>query len=217
MMVGTTIEALTPSEAAVVSGVDVRDVNRVFDENILPGRFYKVDRNRIRRVNPDACSFISFYFGAANQLTSEERIRTIATASAKMPDQDAAAREQEWVIRDQFLSIDLAPFLRTVRNRLAKLAVARQLVIEDPGILGGTPVIRNTRIPVYDVAASISAGLPAERILAAYPGLTAEDIELASLYAQANPQRGRPRSSRSLPPRAVIVSTQHTLRRKRAP
>ena len=47
----------------------------------------------------------------------------------------------------------------------AKLDEAHALVVEDPEILSGTPVIRNTRIPVYDVAASVAAGLPMDRIL----------------------------------------------------
>ena len=56
----------------------------------------------------------------------------------------------------------------------ARLDKARALVVEDPEILSGTPVIRNTRIPVYDVAASVAAGLPMERILEDYPASLAK-------------------------------------------
>jgi uncharacterized protein (DUF433 family) len=114
------------------------------------------------------------------------------------------------------LIIDLAPFLKSVHQKLAQLGEARALVIEDPDILGGTPVIRNTRIPVYDVAASVAKGLPMNRILAAYPGLTAEMANLGALYATANPQRGRPRLHSSLSAGALIVSARRTPRRKRA-
>ncbi len=34
------IESLTPSEAAVVAGVSVRDVHRMIDEHILPAALY---------------------------------------------------------------------------------------------------------------------------------------------------------------------------------
>jgi len=212
----TRMESLTPTEAAVVSCVAVRDVNRAIDEKILPESLYKVGRDRTRRFNTNACVFISFYFGAANQLTSEERMRTIAVASARLPKMSVSLPETEWIIRQEFLTIDLVPFLKGVHQRMARLSAARALVIEDAGILGGTPVIRNTRIPVYDVAASVAAKLPMERILAAYPGLKAEMVELAALYAEANPQRGRPRRSPSLPPGAVIVSTRREPRRKLA-
>ncbi len=56
-------------------------------------------------------------------------------------------------------------------------------------MLGGTPVIRGTRVPVYDVAASAAAGIPLDRILAAYPSLDADKVELASVYAEATPTR----------------------------
>ena len=113
------------------------------------------------------------------------------------------------------MTIDLAPFLKSVHQKLAELGEARALVVEDPDILGGTPVIRNTRVPVYDVAASVAAGLPMKRILAAYPGLTAEMAKLAAFYATANPPRGRPREHSSPPDGALIVSTRRTPRRKR--
>jgi uncharacterized protein (DUF433 family) len=60
-------------------------------------------------------------------------------------------------------------------------------------------VIRNTRIPVYDVAASVAAGLPTDRILAAFPGLTGEMVELAALYTTVNPPKARPRDYSSSP------------------
>ncbi len=215
-MTAASLEALTPTEAAVVSSVAVRDVNRVIDEKILPEGLYKVGRDRSRRFSADACAFISFYFMSANQLTSEERMRTIAAASKHLREEPSSKLEKEWIIRQGFLSIDLAPFLRSARQRLARLSAARALVVEDPDILGGTPVIKGTRVPVYDVAASVAAKLPAERILAAYPGLTAEALEMAAFYAEANPQRGRPRRLPSLPTGAVIVSSQRKPRRKMA-
>ena len=73
------------------------------------------------------------------------------------------------------------------------------------------------RVPVYDVPASVAAGISAERILAAYPGLDAEKIELATTFAQAYPPRGRPRTASSeLPTGAVIVSDHRRPRRKKA-
>ena len=107
----------------------------------------------------------------------------------------------------------------TMRNS-ARLDKARALVVEDPGILSGTPVIRNTRIPVYDVAASVAAGLStnnlplkADRILAAYPGLAGEMVELAALYATLSPPKERPRDHSS-PPAVLIISRRRTSHRK---
>lgn len=213
-MTAASMELLTPTEAAVVSGVAVRDVNRVIDESILPGTFYQVSRDRTRRLNAHACTFISFYFQSANQLTAEERMRAIAAASPRLLEKPVSELEKEWTVRQEFLTIDFAPFLRNARQRLARLGEARELVVEDPAVLGGAPVIRNTRIPAYDVAVSVARGLPMERILAAYSGLTAEAAKLAALYAEANPQRGRPRRPSPLPASAVIVSSRRSPRRR---
>jgi uncharacterized protein (DUF433 family) len=80
------------------------------------------------------------------------------------------------------------------------------MVVSDPEILSGTPVIRGTRVPVYDVAASVASGIPIDRILSAYPGLQREHVELATIYAEANPQRGRPRLRTALPPAATVLT-----------
>lgn len=214
-MISTNSEMLTPTEAAVVSSVEVRDVNRVIDESILPKDFYRVNPDRTRRLFADACTFISFYFHAAKSLTAEERLRAIAAATPRLREEPVSRLEMDWTIRLEFLTIDLAPFLKNVHQKLAELGEARAMVVEDPDILSGTPVIRNTRVPVYDVAASVAARLPMKRILEAYPGLTAEMANLAALYATANPPRGRPREHSSLPAGASIVSNRRTPRRRR--
>ncbi|AGG69841.1 Hypothetical protein SM2011_a0286 (plasmid) [Sinorhizobium meliloti 2011] len=53
----------------------------------------------------------------------------------------------------EFLAIDLVPVMRDASERL-DLAAAREIVTASPDVLGGTPVIRGTPVPVYDVAAS---------------------------------------------------------------
>jgi len=215
---------LTPSEAAVVASVTVRDVNRVIDERILPDELYVVANDRTRRFFVDSCVLIAFYFKTAHQLTAEERIKTIADASSRLPSvliKEGSRRNvsrSNWVVREGILTIDLAPFVKSVRGQFAKLQQARELVVEDPEILGGIPVVRNTRIPVYGVAASAAAGISTDRLLAAYPGLTARDVNLAALYAEANPQRGRPRHIPSPSARRVSsVANRRLPRRKRSP
>ena len=116
---------------------------------------------------------------------------------------------------DEFLAVDLNSFVRSVEERWKRLASAEELVTTSPDVLGGTPVIKGTRMPVHDVAASVEAGIPRARILAAYPGLTAEQVDLAALYAQANPPRGRPRGPTPLPTGARVL-TRRVVRRRKA-
>ena len=53
----------------------------------------------------------------------------------------------------------------------------------NPKILGGKPVIKGTRIPVYLILELLSAGYDFKRIIEAYPSLTEEDIKAAVNYA----------------------------------
>jgi len=214
-MIATGQELLTTTEAAVVSRVSVRNVNRTIDEKILPESLFAAGLDSARQLSAEACIFISFYFEAAKRLTSEERMRIIATASKQLSEAPISALEKEWIIRQEFLAIDLSPFLRGARQRLEKLNAARALVVEDPEILSGTPVIRGTRIPAYDIAAFVAAGDSLERILEGYSSLTAEAVELAQLYAEAYPLLGKPRRSPALPVGAVIISYDRVPRKQR--
>jgi uncharacterized protein (DUF433 family) len=87
-----------------------------------------------------------------------------------------------------------------------RLERARAQVIADPEILSGTPVIKGTRVPVYDVAASVVAGIPMEEILSPYPSLNREQVELAALYAETHPPPEGTGRRAALPPGAEIIS-----------
>lgn len=209
---------LTPSEAAVVAGVTVRDINRVIDEKLLPEGFTSdVDG---RRIELAACPLVGFYFRAAKALTAEERLllihRFAERITADMAERPFAGwRKADWSVRDGFLTVSLSDFITEADGRSARLAAAQDMVVEDPAILGGTPVIRGTRIPVHDVAASVAKGMSRERILAAYRGLDETMLDLAVLYAEANPVRGRPRRLAALPADAVVTAERKVARRRR--
>ena len=102
-----------------------------------------------------------------------------------------------------------------VKERLDRLSDAKKMAVSDPGILSGTPVIEGTRVPVYDVAASVEKGTAISDILDSYPGLSPEQVELAALYAKAVPPQGRPKR-RPLPEGAKILADRDVPRRGRA-
>lgn len=79
-------------------------------------------------------------------------------------------------------------------------------ITSDPEILGGTPVIKGTRVPVYDLAASVKAGIPRDRILAAYPTIQEHHLDLAVAYAEANRLALQPRKWPPVVDGAVVKS-----------
>ena len=117
--------------------------------------------------------------------------------------------------QNSFLTIDWEPFVCKVADRLIRLSSAKQMVETSHDVLCGTPVISGTRVPVYDVAASVEKGISIDRILDAYPSLNREQVELATFYAKAVPPRGR-RRKRDLPKGATIIADRRIPRRKEA-
>jgi uncharacterized protein (DUF433 family) len=96
----------------------------------------------------------------------------------------------------EFVTINFDRLLSETLERRDKLEKARAAVECDEDVLGGEPVFKGTRVPVRDVAASVKKGHAKDRILAAYPALREPMLELAVIWADANPARGRPKVSR---------------------
>ena len=194
------IENLTTSEAAIAAGVTVAKINRMIDKRILPKMLYKTSRNRT--VRKDACLWIAFYFETEDVLTAAARVKAMRSG---------LAHKHSWTElrhckfeESRTVQVLLSSIWEDVDRRLSQLRKAQEIVVEDPEILSGTPVIRGTRIPVHDVASLVDAGTPLQELLEIYPTLTQSQFELASIYAKANPQRGRPRRRHF--PRSLTVS-----------
>jgi uncharacterized protein (DUF433 family) len=201
------IETLTTSEAAIAAGVTVAKINRMIDKRILPKMLYKASQNRT--VRKDACLWIAFYFETEDVLTAGARVKAM---------RNALSHNHSWnelrqckFEESRTVQVLLSSIWDDVDRRLSQLRQAQESVVEDPEILRGTPVIRGTRIPVYDVASLVDAGTPLEELRVIYPKLTPSQIELASMYAKANPQRGRPRRRR-LPKNLSVSISKKRLR-----
>jgi uncharacterized protein (DUF433 family) len=183
------LENLTTNEAAIVAGVTVANINRVIDRKILPKKLYSMSQGRT--VRKDACVWIAFYFETADLLTSAARVKTI---------RDGLMHNHSWlelkdcrVEESRTVQVNFLHIWKDVERRLNQLKEAQAMVIEDSEILQGTPIIKGTRIPLFDVASLVDSGTAIEEILKIYPRLKKSQIELASIYAKANPQRGRPK------------------------
>jgi len=65
----------------------------------------------------------------------------------------------------------------------AEEAVMYARIVVDPGILGGKPIVKGTRISVEFLLELFASGATRDDVLKAYPHLTADDIEEALRYA----------------------------------
>ena len=61
--------------------------------------------------------------------------------------------------------------------------MAENLIIIDPEIMMGKPIIRGTRITVETILEKLAAGESEEQLLEAHPRLTREAIQAAFKYA----------------------------------
>ncbi len=64
------------------------------------------------------------------------------------------------------------------------MEVPEEAIVRDPEILGGMPVIKGTRVLVYDLAASVTGGISRDRILSAHPTNEEHHLDLAVAYAK---------------------------------
>lgn len=58
-----------------------------------------------------------------------------------------------------------------------------------PGVRGGKPCIRGTRITVYDILEYLAGGMTESQILADFPSLTQEDIRACLVFAATRERR----------------------------
>ena len=61
---------------------------------------------------------------------------------------------------------------------------AEGLVVSDPGILGGKPVFRGTRLPVDTLFEYLADGLTLDYYLETFPSLTREEAVAVLRYGQ---------------------------------
>lgn len=178
---------MTANEAASVTGVPLRQVNRIIDAGLLEGAVKR--RRNARLLARKALVGLKLAHETADVLTLESRRTVVATA---------IRRPRQLRIRADVVVVDARPAAQAVRSGLDQLTKARRIVSSAPDVLGGTPVFKGTRIPVHDIADMLANGDDPAAIVRAYPRLNEGLVRLAGVYALAYPRRGRPRTK---PPR----------------
>lgn len=175
-------EALSANEAASVTGVPLKQVHRIVDAGLLQGAVE--NRAGARVILGKGLVGLKFAYETAGLLTPEGRRRLVRRL---------LERPGAKTVEENAVTVDLRPMETAIRRGLSTLEKAQKMVVIDKDTLGGAPCFKGTRIPVHDIAEMIAGGDGRAAVLSAYPQLTAEQIDLAAVYAEAYPQRGRPR------------------------
>ena len=65
----------------------------------------------------------------------------------------------------------------------------QERITVNPEVRSGKPIIRGTRITVYDVLEYLAGGMTEQQILSDFPNLTVDDIRACLAFAAARERR----------------------------
>jgi uncharacterized protein (DUF433 family) len=183
----------TTTEAALLTEQPVNRIQKYIDAGPIPKRSMPVGNRQLRVLLDSDLMFIWVVTRAFAETDLDARLKAV------LYDRIAESRAGPCSLKDDEVKINsfvavrgLQAMVSELRLRIEKLEKARAAVVSSTGIKGGELVLKGTRIPVYLVAAMLEQGATVQEILESYPTLDAEKIELAQVYARANPKQGRP-------------------------
>jgi uncharacterized protein (DUF433 family) len=179
-------KSYTSAEASAVAKVPLKAVHKAIDGRLV--RPHRTRRgHRIQRLlSAEHLVYLRLEAEGVRLLPLKSR-RELARALESAPGADAVT-----VSGGSALLVQVKQARKDVERELKRLHKAGQMAVSDPGIMGGIPVYKGTRIPINLVAEMMAQGATVEEILEGYPALGREQVELAPLYAAAFPRRGRP-------------------------
>ena len=195
---------LTINEAAHLAGVSTKLIEKSVESGVL--RAEKVTdgltRRLTRRLPLAAVPFLS--------VINDEWLRDLPVARKRRiwmfisRSRVAADARLSDVRLNDSITLDIEG-LAGARTRLAyAYRAARDAhLVSDEAILGGTPVIRGTRMTVYAVLGRLEGGDSIADLCEDYPDIPKAAFHAAATYAKTHPLRGRPAGRPWLPEAAV--------------
>ncbi len=176
----------TPSQASAVSGLPLKAVQKLIEVRIISPSKMRKGSEVQRLLSPQQLVYLRLESEGVRLLPIATR-REVAKAVISSPEVNSVTVEG-----GSALVIEVKKARREVEQELKRLRKVQNMVVSDPEIMRGTPVFKGTRIPVELVADMVAQGATGDEILAGYPALGREQVELAPLYVAAFPRRGRP-------------------------
>jgi len=184
---------LTINEAAHLAGVSTKLIEKSVESGILRAEKVpdEMTRRLTRRLPLAAVPFLSAINDEWLRHLPVERKRRIWTMVSRS--RLAAEAKLSEVRLNDTITLDLES-MAGARTRLAyAYRAARDAhLVSDEATLGGTPVIRGTRLTVYAVLGRLESGDSIEDLREDYPDIPEAAFHAAATYARTHPLRGRP-------------------------
>lgn len=180
-------DGFSAREVAELANVPVRAVDKAIEEKVLAG----VRSRGRRRVLPlHAVPYAAIVAALPVTLSLAAKRDLVRTLGERKPDRMTA----DPLEIAPAVTVDLPALVGSdLAERAARYGRAREdHIVVDPDIMGGTPVLRGTRMTVYSVLGRLDGGDTIDAIVEDNPHLTREAIETAALYARTHPIVGRP-------------------------
>jgi uncharacterized protein (DUF433 family) len=186
MTVAARNDAYTPSQISAVTGLSIQAVHKAIEHKLI--RPLRVREGRVvrRLLSKSQAIYLRMEAKGLRSLPLAARHRVARTVETD-PRIDSMFVSEGGVVLIEFKSSR-----KEVEAGIRRLTEATRMVEVDKEVMRGTPVYKGTRIPVHAVADMLSQGASCSEVLAGYPALTREKVELAPMYVKAFPRRGRP-------------------------
>ena len=182
----TSNNGYTPSQVSAVTGLPLPAVHKAIEHKLIRPKRVREGGLVQRLLSKPQLLYLVLEAKGLRSLPLATR-RQVAQAVERDPGIDAMLISDGSVIL-----VQIKTARKEVETGLRRLAQSERMVHSDREIMNGTPVYRGTRIPVHAIADMLFQGATVDEILEGYPALTREKIELATMYVQAFPRRGRP-------------------------
>jgi uncharacterized protein (DUF433 family) len=192
----------TPAQASAVANLPLPAAHKLIERRLIRPRRLRRGRSIQRMLSREQVLYLRLEAEGVRLLPIAAR-RAIAKKIESSPEIDTVV-----LTEGSALVIEVKSVLLELDSDLRKLERAENMIVSDPEIMRGTPVYRGTRIPVELIADMLSQGANPEEVIEGYPALDREKVELAPLYVQAFPRRGRP-ASRPWAKRKPLRVTRH--------
>jgi uncharacterized protein (DUF433 family) len=178
----------TPTQAATVTGLPLKKVQKAIDSDAIPVFLRKEKGRRVNknRYLPDA-ALLCLMLEAEGVKQLPLRLRKFVFKSVCL------FRRRPQIRINDVLWVDVGKIRSKLARNLRDLRNAERMITVDRDYLGGSPLVKGTRIPVQTIGDMLESGLEPREIMKAYPQLNDEQIRLAGVFAKARPRRGRPR------------------------